>query len=184
MEIFNIRYNIIVLIVFVISQFIIGCGGGSTSHDIETPYQGRLAGIATLPLNDELNIATDSWIKVYWPDYRYPPPPSFTFGLQKQESFNNWTARSTRLKNEFSNPAGGVWWFEPVSELDECSNYRFWVKDHRGYQLFFYFSTTCTLEFRSNETSNVSIKHRPEGAENIPLSIGNGKEIHIINTKQ
>lgn len=177
------RYILITAAIFTALLHLTGCGSGSTSHSITSPYPGRLAGIATLPQNDELNIATDTWIKIYWPDSRYPPPPSFTFGLQKQESYNNWTPRSTRLKSEFSDPINGVWWFEPISLLDICSNYRFWVKDDRGFELYFYFSTTCNLGFRTQSDIRTPIKHRPAGAENIQSDGSEGKNYHKIYTR-
>lgn len=104
-----------------------GCGGGAVTHVVASPWYGDLYGVATEPSDGERNIETsraDSWVHVFWPDRRYPPPASFTVTVEKEESPDDWGGIHTVLSAADSDPEGGSWWFQPENDFSPGTWYR------------------------------------------------------------
>lgn len=167
-----------------------GCGGssgGKKTHELTSPWFGDLRGVATEPQDSETNIAVDSWIHVFWPDAQYPPPRSFTVRLEKEERPNEWGAVHTVLRNDYSDPDGGSWWFEPRSYFSLYTWYRIVISDGSGDRVVAYFRTSTTREpaSRSIDASPAApgSRYRPAGAENAPPSGEEGALEHTIRTQ-
>ena len=172
--------------------FAAGCGGGiggKKTQDLTSPWDGTLAGVATQPEDGETDIDTDSWIRVFWPDDGYPPPREFTVRLEKEENPDDWGGVHTIYRSEYSDPADGDWWFEPTSYFSRNTWYRIIVTDtYTQTVAIAYFLTTGLLTRADGAPASASAaaasgkKYRPAGAENAPLSGGQGAIDHTIKT--
>jgi len=153
-----------------------GCGGGSGSggkinNSVSSPWHGTLAGVATKPVDDQSNIALDSWIEVYWPDPNLEPPRSFNVRLEKEETPNNWGGVHTRLRSGDSDPTGGDWWLEPVNHFSAYTWYRIVIEANgeRAIAMFMTgkdFSRAVASATRSLEASNAKF-YQPAGPTKI-----------------
>ena len=164
---------------------IAGCGGGATTHVVTSPWYGDLYGVATQPADGETNIETsraDSWIHVFWPDHHYPPPATFTVTVQKEEHPDDWGDIHTTLSAADSDPEGGSWWFQPVSDFSPGTWYRITITvPGVRYPAVAYFQTAGT---RTAAVSSLSVKaepgksYRPAGKAD---AAGEAGATHTIN---
>ena len=92
--------------------------------NVSSPWYGDLFGVATLPRDGETDISTDTWFNVSWPDPQYPPLAQFSVHLEVQNSQGNWTDVSIIQSDEYSDPATGIWWFQPNNILNTGTKYR------------------------------------------------------------
>lgn len=165
-----------------------GGGGGAKTHDVRSPWDGTLAGFATEPVDEETNIAVDTWVHVFWPDENFPPPARFTFRLEKEERPGDWGGIHTVIDWETSDPEGGSWWFAPVRLLSRGTWYRIVLTDtFSGDLAYSYFQTTFSLlstSERSVETAAADGKrYRPTGKEGAAAPAGPGQIEHTITRK-
>lgn len=162
--------------------FISGCGGGSKSHDIESPYNGINYGMETEPADSETNINTDTWIHIFWPDSNFPPPAEFTVRVEELDSSDEWNAINTELDEESSEPDNGSWWFEPVGGLSVNTWYRVIVTDELNNTEIISFRTNNFLSSpQSGTRSAISVPgtYKPKNIN--PLSKGPIAEEHRIH---
>lgn len=153
-----------------------GCGGSKT-HWITSPYDGTVRGVETAPPDDDVDVGIDTWVKVYWPDSYYAPPPKFTFRLEKEVSSGRF--EGVKTSQEDSNPDAGIWWFAPSRDLDFDTVYRITVTDDLGNIYRAYFVTEFGREETTGRAAHKS--YRPEGAENKKPS-GTPADAHTITT--
>ncbi len=169
MKYFRFAAEFIALMYVVVA--VCGCGGGSVTHKVESPWYGDLYGVATEPSDGETNIETsrtDSWIHVYWPNPNYPPPADFTVSVEKEENPDDWGGIHTVLSDEDSNPTGGSWWFQPANDFSPGTWYRIVISAPSAkYSAIAYFKTAGT---RDTTVSNLTAKagagssYRPKGS--------------------
>ena len=165
-----------------------GCGGGVTgrkTHDVYTPYDGSVFDVATAPSDGEDNIARDSWINVFWPEF--PPPAEFTVRLEKEERPGEWGGVHTVLRHE-SQPENGDWWFAPTSLFSLNTWYRIIIRDVNTEETVTHFFYTGILLSRSESTkpsaeTTAAKKYRPKGAEDAPLPSEEGAVEHTIRPR-
>ncbi|OFX13763.1 MAG: hypothetical protein A2Z18_05060 [Armatimonadetes bacterium RBG_16_58_9] len=181
--------GVVALVALVVAAGCGGGGGGKKTQDLTSPWDGTLAGVATQPDDGETDIDVDSWIRVYWPDEGYPPPREFTVRLEKEEHPDDWGGVHTIYRRDYSDPSNGDWWFEPTSYFSRSTWYRIVITDSYTHDaVIAYFLTTGLLTGASSErasasaTAAVGKKYRPAGAENAPLSGGEGAVEHTIKT--
>lgn len=165
-----------------------GSGGSKKTHNLNSPWYGDLRGIDTEPYDEETNIATDSWIHVFWPDSNYPPPRTFTVRLEKEERPGVWGAVHTIYKSRNSDPEGGSWWFEPRSYFSYLTWYRIVVTDTGGGIYMAYFRTSATrapaVLSGDDAAGEPESRYRPAGAEDAPPSGEQGATQHTIITRE
>jgi len=163
-----------------------GCGGGAKTQVVKSPWYGDLYGVATGPEDGDTAAPIDAWIRVYWPDSNYPPPATFTMTLEKEESLDNWGLVHTTLDNATSDPEGGLWWFQPVSNFSPGTWYRITISVP-GFtnSAVAYFQTAGT---RGAAVSSLGTKapangksYRPAGSAN---ATGETSATHTINVKK
>ncbi len=170
--------------------FAAGCGG-SKSHDIESPWDGRLYGVATSPADNDRAVPLDAWILVEWPDPNYPPPAEFTVRLEKEETPDNWGGINSTLREDFSSSVDGIWWFEPSSNFSPFTWYRIIIRDNRNREAIVYFRTSDWIEgdlsvsraapgSKSDQSKATAAGYRPLGAQKAPENAGKGSVDHII----
>ncbi len=147
-----------------------GCGGGSKTNGINSPWNGSLDGVETSPFDEETDVPRDAWIHVYWPHDGYPPPRQFTVSLQKEETPGNWGAVSTRLSSTDSDPVNGSWWLEPVSQFSPFTWYRIIIRETGEIPVYVEFLTGDWFENLSVSapakglTAKAAKSYRPAGA--------------------
>ena len=160
-----------------------GCGGGSKTTSITSPWNGTLAGVETIPADEEVDIPLDAYINVYWPHDGQAPPREFTVTLQKEQSPDKWGTVKTRLRSEYSDPINGDWYLEPVSTFSPFTWYRIIIRSTGETPVYAYFLTGDWYEDLSKSSSTRSTSavksksYRPAGATE---GTGEGSDTHTI----
>lgn len=164
-----------------------GGGGGNKTQGITSPYRGSLAGVETQPADQETNIATDSWVRVYWPNDGLPPPALFTVRMEKEQSPDVWGAIHTVLDANSSDAFNGSWWFKPTSLFSPNTWYRVIITVDANHQVMAYFQTAPAIVGAARALDagvNAGKKYRPAGAENAPLTGEPGSVDHVIAARK
>lgn len=142
-----------------------GCGGGSKTQEVVTPYDGHLYGVETVPEMLDEDVPLDAWINVYWPDPSYPPPTQFTVRVEKLDG-GNWGGIHTNQLDQYSDPAGGSWWFAPVNNFSQFTWYRIVITDSLNREAIVYFKTSDWIE------GSLSVNRAAPGATGKAGTIG------------
>lgn len=168
------KFTAYLALLMVIAGLLAGCGGGSKSQSIPTPYHGSISGVETTPPNGDTNVGVDTWIEVCWPHIDAAPPSTFTFKLERERGTGRYETVNTT--QETSHPSEGSWWFAPVDDLLCDYTYRITVTDNRGNVYHSFFETEL------NRTRGVvKPSYRPAGADGKSPS-GQSAEEHLVIT--
>lgn len=123
---------IIAIVVIFALAILGGCGGGGgKTNAVTSPWYGDLYGVATEPADGSTGIETsraDSWIHVFWPNSKYPPPAGFTVSVEKEENPDDWGAIHTTMDTATSDAEHGSWWFQPNSDFSPNTWYRIIIR--------------------------------------------------------
>lgn len=148
---------------------ITGCGGGGGGNHgkivngVNTRWDGSLEGVATSPVDEDIDAPLDAWINVYWQD-TFAPPREFTVTLEKEETPGKWGGVHTRLSITDSKPANADWWFQPISNFSPFTWYRITIQATGELPVFVYFETSNWYDrslTRSSKSASSTKPYRP-----------------------
>lgn len=182
----HLRFTILVIAALTSIAFLLlnsGCGGGKNTHDLGSSFNGRVYGMSTEPVGSETDVATDTWIHVFWPDANYPPPKDFSVRVEELDADGDWSAINTKLVEGSSEPEKGSWWFEPVSDLSDETWYRVIVTDNAHVKQIFCFRTDnarSAVMSGARSAANTG-SYKPQGVDSRSTSNGPIAEEHFIH---
>lgn len=164
----TLTWRLLLLVVAAFSAIVLsGCGGGSDSHDVPTEYAGNIYGVQSTPSDGSIDVSTDSDVIISWPYTDYPPPSTFNFKMEEENSYGSWTGVTTELIDNSTTSGVRSWRFAPVYYLSSGTWFKVTVSDDYGHKEVIMFRTTGSRSISSSSKtpatgskSSGSVEHR------------------------